>query len=111
MTCDEIFLAYRMFSPDVADYGHFPASWHFCDDIFKEGMKTAAVSQDYYEETGEEVPMPGDVLAVTDQDGSPRCLVKVDSLMIVHEDDLDSITPRYGEGRLFSLLSFHEVFR
>ena len=83
MKCDDMFNAYRMLSPDTPDYTHVFFSENLNpDDVLSGAVSKVFVPARIFEEYGEELPMKGDVMCVTDNSGDALCLIKVTELRI-----------------------------
>ena len=83
MNCDDMFRAYRMLSPDTPDYTHaFFAEAINPDDIISGSADSVFIPARIFEQYGEELPLKGDVMCVTDASGEAICLIKVTEVRV-----------------------------
>ena len=87
MTSEEMFFSYRMFNPDVPDYGQciFPSG--MVEQMIQEGNGRIAVGQDVFELYNEEPPLVGEIQALEDEGGRCLCLIRIDDISI--NSDID----------------------
>ncbi len=114
MKPEEMFLDYRMLNPKVTDYTHCLVSDDECIKLLDGRLKTFAVGQSVYDETGEEFPQIGDIQVVTDSDGEALCLIKVDSVSVLQGAHISKDIPCFPECRekeLYTVLNVDVVMR
>ena len=113
MSPDEMFFAYRMLNPSASDYGHCLFS-SIASSILSGTASSAAVAEETFTLTGDELPSVGDIQCVTGEDGSALALVRITSVRIVRGCDLPSSTPaipRRSEDSLYCLMDFRLIFQ
>ena len=76
MSPDEMFFAYRMLNPSASDYGHCLFS-SIASSILSGTASSAAVAEETFTLTGDELPSVGDIQCVTGEDGSALALVRL----------------------------------
>ena len=114
MTSEEMFFSYRMFNPDVPDYGQciFPSG--MVEQMIQEGNGRIAVGQDVFELYNEEPPLVGEIQALEDEGGRCLCLIRIDDISITTGKHIASDVPCFPQRideRLYCVMGFSVVFR
>lgn len=78
MTPDEMFKQYRLLNPMANDYSHAIFSDLInSDDIINGKISSVVICSYIFEESGEELPLKGDIEVLTDPSGKALALLKI----------------------------------